>query len=102
MLGFDKIPKNTMSMAMTPDVYSKVKTFPLGIGWLSVSSIKGKKDIKAITTDNEDVSGEYLYTRPMFFYTKGEPVSGVRKFMNYLKSDDGKAIITKAGFLLAE
>ena len=101
-LGFDKLPGNAMVMDMTPDVYSKVKTFPLSIGWLSVSTIKGKNDIKTITVDGGDASGEFLYTKSMYFYTMGEPGSEVNKFMNYLKGDQGKAIITRAGFLLAE
>lgn len=102
LLGFDKLPKNAMSMDMTPDVYSKVKTFPLSIGWLSVSTINGKKDIKSLKIENDSGPGDYLYTRPMYFYTKGAPSSDVSNFLDFLKTDQGRSIITKAGFLLAE
>jgi phosphate transport system substrate-binding protein len=101
LLGFDKLPNNAMSMDMTPDVYSKVKTFPLSIGWLSVSTINGKNDIKTIKIDGGAASGEFLYTKSMYFYTKGAPGSEVNNFMKFLEDDRGREIITRAGFLLA-
>jgi len=109
--GFEKLPKNSMSIDMTPNVYKKVKAFPVSIGWLSYSTVKGKKDIKildvihsgakvAISQENIS-SGKYPYHKTMFFYTKGEPTGSVKKFIEFIQGKKGETIIVKAGFFLA-
>ena len=100
LIGFDSLPKNAMKAEMTPDVYSKVKEFPVSIGWLSSATVADKKDVKIlkISKDGEKLamdhstvtSGKYPYQQGMYFYTKGELKGNVKKFVDFLRSDAGK------------
>ena len=38
----------------------------------------------------------------MYFYTKGAPEGNVKKFVDFIQGEKGKAIIFDAGFFLAE
>jgi len=112
LIGFQSLPKNSMKVEMTPDVYSKVKEFPVSIGWLSSATVADKKDVKVlrilkdgqtIAMDQQTVtSGKYPYQQAMYFFTKGEPKGNVKKFIDFVRSDAGKKIITGAGFFLPE
>ena len=109
-IGFDKLPKNSITVEVPPHVYSKVKSFPVSIGWLSHANVANKKDIKIldIVLDGEPVSinqenvssGKCVYQQPMYFYTKGAPTGNVKKFIEFMQSKSGDAIITEAGFFL--
>ena len=47
-------------------------------------------------------SGKYPYQQTMYFYTKGAPEGNVKKFVDFIQGEKGKAIIFDAGFFLAE
>ncbi len=108
MMGFQELPKNSIVVDMTPNVYKKVKTFPVSIGWLSYSTIMGKKDIKILDIINKgkkcDISpssvrsGTYPFVKTMYFYTMGQPSGMSKKFIDFMKSDAGKAIVMESGF----
>ena len=111
-IGFNELPKNSIKIDMTPNVYKKVKAFPASIGWLSYSTVRGKKGVKILQiVDNGEKteisqanisSGKYPYQQTMYFYTKGAPEGNVKKFVDFIQSEKGKAIISDAGFFLAE
>lgn len=109
-VGFDALPKNSMIVDVPPNVYKKVKSFPVSIGWLSYANVANKKDVKtldivfdgeAVTINQANVSsGKYTYQQTMYFYTKGSPEGNVKKFIEFMQSKSGDAIITEAGFFL--
>ncbi len=110
IIGFAELPKNSMKVDMTPNVYKKVKSFPAAIGWLSRANVLKAKDIKILDIEhngasvpmNQDnlSSGNYPYQQSMYFFTKGEPGGNVKKFIDFVKGDEGQKIITEAGFFL--
>jgi len=112
IIGFDKLPANSMMVDMTPNVSKKVKSFPVAIGWLSSANVVGSKDVKMlqIVHNGESVavnqanlsSGKYPYQQTMYFYTMGEPSGKVKDFIDFIKGAQGQEIVTKAGFFLAE
>ncbi|MBU0944364.1 MAG: substrate-binding domain-containing protein [Proteobacteria bacterium] len=100
LLEFNELPQNTIFVDMTPTVYTKVKTFPVSIGWLSHATLMDKKDIKILQLiDNGNKSG-MSQLRTMYFYTMGEPQGNSKKFIDFMKSSRGQAIITDAGFFI--
>ncbi len=111
-IGFDALPKNSMTVDVPPNVYKKVKSFPVSIGWLSHANVANKKDVKtldividgeAVTINQANVtSGKYPYQQTMYFYTKGNPEGNVKKFIEFMQADSGNAIITEAGFFLVQ
>ena len=81
IVGFQSLPKNSMKVEMTPDVYGKVKQFPVSIGWLSSATVADKQDVKVlrISKDGEKVaidqksitSGKYPYQQGDVLLHKG-------------------------------
>ncbi|MCL2484473.1 MAG: phosphate ABC transporter substrate-binding protein [Endomicrobia bacterium] len=70
----------------------------VGIGYIS-NSIKAVK-IDGISASNETVlTGKYPYSRPLFFYTNGDPKGMVKDFIDFLLSDDGQKIVGEEGFV---
>ncbi|MCB2181935.1 MAG: substrate-binding domain-containing protein [Desulfobulbaceae bacterium] len=112
LIGFDKLPANSMMVDMTPNILKKVQSFPVAIGWLSAANVIGNKNVKMlqIIHNGEEIainqsnlaSGKYPYQQTMYFYTMGEPAGKVRDFINFMKGAEGQAIITNAGFYLPE
>jgi len=111
-VGFTELPKNSIKIDMTPNVYKKIKAFPASIGWLSYSSVKDISGVKIlrivdkgeefdISQDNI-ASGKYSYQQTMYFYTKSAPEGNVKKFVDFMQGEKGKAVILDAGFFLAE
>ncbi len=74
-----------------------------GIGLSGVSSAKRRK-VKMLTLDGiypskENITaGTYpsLY-RPLYLFTKGEPQGLAKKFIDFALSDEGQAVISRAG-----
>lgn len=112
IIGFDKLPAHSMMADMTPNVAKKVKSFPVALGWLSSATVIGKKDVKMVQIihNGEEVavnqanvsSGKYPYQQTMYFYTMGEPAGKVKDFIDFMQGAQGQAIISNAGFFLAE
>lgn len=112
IIGFKELPQNSMKADMAPHVYKKVKSFPLSFGWLSYANVTGTdnvKILKVIKDENEAeitqadlISGRYPYQQTMFLYTMGQPQGNNKKFINFLKSNKGRAIIKQAGFFNLE
>jgi phosphate transport system substrate-binding protein len=44
-------------------------------------------------------NGTYQVSRPLYFYTNGQPSGSVKQFISLPQSSDGKAIITELGFI---
>lgn len=108
IIGFKALPKNAIKSDTTPKVYGKIKKFPVGIGWLSNASLKGKKTVRTLSINNKGKSvsisqstlenGQYPYKQTMYFYTMGQPKGDIKKFIDYMKGSKGAAIIKQAGF----
>ena len=53
-------------------------------------------------TEEEIAKMNYKLVRPVFLLTKGEPIEGVKAFIEYMLSADGQAMIKKDGLLPAK
>jgi len=49
-------------------------------------------------TETSILSGDYPLARPLYFYTDGEPAGLAADFINFIRSEDGKAIISDVGY----
>jgi phosphate transport system substrate-binding protein len=113
IIGFDTLPKGTIFCERTPDVFYRINQLNKNkIGFLSNSNVAQDKDVKIITImkngqavpiNQENVaSGSYPYVQSMYFYTLGQPKNNTKKFIEFMESNQGQAIITDAGFFLPE
>ena len=75
-----------------------------GMGFLSnkFKAVKVAKDEQSeyVSPTKDNVkNSKYPICRPLFMYTKGEPVWHVGYFLNYIMSEEGQKVIEKAGFV---
>jgi phosphate transport system substrate-binding protein len=71
------------------------------VGFLGTAPADVKAGVHAVAIDGTEASdanirsGAYLLSRPMLFVTKGIPAGDVKKFVDYMLSRDGQAIVEK-------
>ncbi|WGD39113.1 phosphate ABC transporter substrate-binding protein [Streptomyces cathayae] len=87
---------------------NKLKSTPGAVAPLSTSFIEGHDDLQAVTlggiapTPENIASGTYPMSRPLYFLTDGEPEGKAKKFIDYVLSAKGQALMTKHGYLTLE
>lgn len=82
---------------------------PLAIGYYGMGYISDKqkpvwlaedKNSKYIAPTTENVrSGKYPLSRPLFLYTNGEPQGRVKKFVDFVLSEEGQEIVLEIDFV---
>jgi len=84
-------------------VKSRVGSTPSAIGYLGLGFVD--RSVKAVSVNGvlPDVktvrSGSYPVSRPLYFYTNGQPSGVVKQFVDLPKSADGKRMISELGFV---
>jgi phosphate transport system substrate-binding protein len=76
---------------------------PYGIGYVSVGHIDNSVSPVAIdgvapSTENV-IAGTYTVARGIFSNTKGEPSGLVKKFIDFLFTDEMQSVIKEKGFI---
>lgn len=88
---------------------AKVASTPGAIGYVSLDVVDDT--VKALSingvepTEENIVAGDYVLSRPFVMATKGEiseQSEAVQAFFEYLKSDEGKAVIKQVGLILPQ
>ncbi|MDH4317313.1 MAG: substrate-binding domain-containing protein [Desulfobulbaceae bacterium] len=109
--GIEALPLGTTVTDKAPYVAEEVMRHPRAIGWLSYSTVHLHREnikILGITAGNEVIqldeksvsSREYPFISDQYIYTMGEPSGNVKKFIDFLNSQNGKAIIIDSGFFV--
>jgi len=111
--GIQALPLGTTVAGKAPYVADEVARHPRAIGWLSYSTVVHlhREDIKILgikagndviqLDENSVLSREYPFINDQYIYTMGEPNGKVKRFVDFLKSRNGQAIITDSGFFIA-
>lgn len=91
----------------TAAVVNAVAQDPNGIGYGGAAYAKGvrecavRKDAAspAVLPGKDTVKdGSYPLSRPLFFYTRKSPAGDTKKFIDWVLSDEGQAIVTEVGY----
>jgi len=79
------------------------------IGYYGMGYISAKQKAVAVAKDDKSgyvgptidnvVKGAYPISRPLFFYTNGEPAGLVKKCIDFALSDEGQAIVKQTDFV---
>jgi len=95
------------SMPGTAAVVNAVAKEKNGIGYGGAAYAKGihvlsiKKDASspAVTPDLAHVQdGSYPLARPLFFYLRNKPAGDIKRFVDWVLSKEGQAIVSKVGY----
>jgi phosphate transport system substrate-binding protein len=99
----------TIDMLGSKDVVELVSRTPSAVGYsgmgyatpqvktLRVSRQNGETAY-APTIENT-LSGNYPIARPLFMYTLGEPDGRIRRYLDWILSDEGQAILARSGYV---
>jgi phosphate transport system substrate-binding protein len=67
------------------------------VNWLAVAKKKGDKAVAPGHDPAKD--GSYPIARKLYLYTIGEPTGEMKKYIDWILSKDGQAIVEKEGFV---
>jgi len=98
----------TRDMHGSKDVVDLVEKTPCAIGYSGlayatehvklacVSAKQGEACVNPSVASASD--GSYPIARPLFMYTNGQPTGDIKKYMDWILSDEGQCIILKKGY----
>jgi len=105
LLG-DEYRPDALTQPATGGIVSEVTQNPSAIGYIGVAYLD--QDVKALNLDGGDgseypspeniISGKYPLSRPLYFYTNGEPSGLTKEFLDYVMSEDGQSIVSEIGY----
>lgn len=100
---------SSQKMAGNEQIAAEVGKNPSGIGYVGIAYVNapGVKVVGIVLASGKVVLPEvasvhdksYPYARPTFFYTNGEPTGLAAKFIEYILSEKGQAMVAKAGMV---
>jgi phosphate transport system substrate-binding protein len=91
------------------DVVALISNTPCAIGYsgmgyrtdavkvVKVAKKKGEPGVEPTVISAQD--GSYPISRPLYFYTLGEPSGAVEAFINWVKSGEGQKVVEEKGYV---
>lgn len=107
ILGGKDFAPSTQSLGGTSAVAHAVKEDAFGIGYGGIAYLQGIKALKIRADDTAPAvaptlttahDGSYPISRFLYFYTAGEPVGEVKKFVDWVRGAEGQKVIVDVGY----
>jgi phosphate transport system substrate-binding protein len=105
LLG-DEYRPDALTQPATGGVVGEVSQNPNAIGYIGVAYLD--KSIKSLSLDagkgpeaptsKNIISGAYPLSRPLYFYTNGEPTGLTKEFINFVMSETGQNLVSEVGY----
>jgi phosphate binding protein len=106
LLG-DEYRPDALTQPATGSIVSEVSQNTNAIGYIGFAYLG--KNIKALSLDKGNgsvaptaeniLSGKYPLSRPLYFYTNGEPSGLAKEFINFVTSENGQKIVSTVGYI---
>ena len=106
MLG-DNYRPDALTQSTTEGVVTAVSKNSGAIGYIGFAYLD--KSTKALSLDNGKgsvaptaksiLSGTYPLSRPLYFYTNGEPSGLTKEFSDFVLSEKGQSLVSKVGYV---
>lgn len=102
-LNKEKVRRDALTTASNQAGAQTVAQTPGGIAYVGFGYITPK--VKAVDVDGVKctkqsiLSKKYPLSRPLFMYTNGVPAGNVKKFIDFIKSDEGRKLVEEEGFI---
>ena len=98
-----QITGNAETQSSNGSVKNRVSSTLSSIGFLGLGFVDRSVKVIAVSGVMPSVKtvkkGTYQVSRPLYFYTNGQPSGSVKQFIDLPQSSDGKGIITELGFI---
>jgi len=107
VLDEEDFAPRTQTLPGTSAVVNAVSKEPKAIGYGGAAYAKGikilkvKKDAKSTAYEPNEPnvrSGHYPLSRDLYFYTRTAPTGELKKFVDWVLSPEGQAIVTRTGY----
>ncbi|MDD3247854.1 MAG: PstS family phosphate ABC transporter substrate-binding protein [Methanosarcina sp.] len=105
LLG-DEYRPDALTQPATGGIVGEVSQNPNAIGYIGVAYLD--ESVQALSLDSGNgsespspdniISGAYPLSRPLYFYTNGEPSGLTKEFIDYVMSADGQSIVSEVGY----
>ncbi|MCQ1537250.1 PstS family phosphate ABC transporter substrate-binding protein [Methanosarcina sp. KYL-1] len=102
----DEYRPDALTQPTTGAIVSEVSQNPNAIGYIGVAYLDDS--VKAVSLDSGDgfqypspeniISGAYPLSRPLFFYTNGEPEGLTKEFIDFVMSEEGQSLVLEVGY----
>jgi len=94
----------SQKLAGNEQIVAEVANNPNGIGYVGLAYINAPGiqvvSIEGALPSKESVlASRYPYARPNFFYTDGDPQGEAARFIDYVMSEAGQAVVERVGFV---
>ena len=102
-LDKEKVRPDSLTLISNHAVATAVAKTPGAIGYIGLGYLReGVKGIEfegVFPTKENILGGEYMLSRALYMYTRGEPTGGLKKFMEFVLSEEGQILVEKQGFI---
>ncbi len=97
----------TRDMHGSKDVVDLVEKTPCAIGYSGLAYATDHVKLACVAVDGKDcvmpsvktaADGSYPIARPLLMYTNGEPTGEIKKYLDFILSDEGQCIIRDKGY----
>ncbi|KKG14555.1 phosphate ABC transporter substrate-binding protein [Methanosarcina sp. 2.H.T.1A.6] len=105
LLG-DEYRPDALTQPATGGIVGEVTQNSNAIGYIGVAYLD--ESVKALSLDGGNgseypsseniISGAYPLSRPLYFYTNGEPSGLTKEFIDYVMSEDGQNLVLEVGY----
>jgi phosphate transport system substrate-binding protein len=98
---------STQTLAGTSAVVNAIKGDEFGIGYGGIAYLGGVRALKVKKDDASPAvmptletaqSGQYPISRPLYFYTAGDPPPAMKKFIDWVTGPEGQKTISEVGY----
>jgi phosphate transport system substrate-binding protein len=107
--GPEEYAETALMLPSSQAIVDELATNKGAIGYYGLGYLTPKNKALAVAKENNDkpiapsvetaLDGTYPIARSLFFYVPGEPEGTVRKFIDFVLSDDGQRIVKKLDFV---
>lgn len=105
LLG-DEFRPDALTQPATGVIIGEVSQNPNAVGYIGVAYLD--KSVKGLNLDGGNgsvpptpeniISGAYPLSRPLYFYTNGEPSGLTKEFIDFVMSEKGQNLISEVGY----
>lgn len=107
--GTEEFAPSALLLPSSQAIADEVASNPAAIGYYGMGYISAKQKPVAVARDAQSeyvepvvdnvMSGKYPISRPLFLYTNGMPDGNLKKFVDYILSKEGQAIVLENDFV---